>query len=149
MSRLMRWEPFRESLSLRDLMDRVDRIFNEPLLGRRGWMEDGNLPLVDMYQTDDEVVVKATLPGVKPEDINISVTGDVLTLRGSMAEEKERDNATYYVRERRVGEFSRSLALPATVVADKAKAEFEHGVLTLTLPKADEVRPKTITVKAK
>lgn len=149
MTRLMRWEPFRESLSLRDLMDRVDRIFNEPLLGLRGWTEDGTLPLVDMYQTDDEVVVKATLPGVKPEDINVSVTGDVLTLRGSMAEEKERENATYYVRERRVGEFSRTLPLPATVVADKAKAEFEHGVLTLTLPKADEVRPKTITVKAK
>jgi len=109
----------------------------------------GHAPTVDMYQTDDEIVVKATLPGVKPDDIAISATGDVLTLRGTTTEETERENATYHVRERRQGEFLRSLALPTPVVADKAKAEFEDGILTLTLPKAEEVKAKTITVKAK
>ncbi len=146
MSRLIRWEPYREPLSIRDMMD---RFLNEPWLGTRPWAEAASLPTVDMFQTDEEIVVKATLPGVKADDIAISVTGDVLTLRGSATEETERKNATYYLRERRHGEFSRSLPLPAPVVADKARAEFENGVLTLTLPKAEEVRAKTITVKAK
>jgi HSP20 family protein len=86
---------------------------------------------------------------VRPEDISLSVTGDVLTLRGPMSEEKEAKEPTDYVRERRVGELSRSLPFPASVVADQARAEFENGVLTLTLPKAEEVTPKAITVKAK
>ncbi len=146
MSRLIRWEPTREPLSIREMMD---RFINEPLMGTRLWADGATLPTVDMYQTDEDIVVKATLPGVKPDDIAISVTGDVLTLRGTTTEESERENATYYVRERRHGEFSRSLPLPAPVVADKAKAEFENGVLTLTMPKAEEVRAKTITVKAK
>ncbi|HKY83782.1 MAG TPA: Hsp20/alpha crystallin family protein [Anaerolineales bacterium] len=146
MSRLMRWEPSREPLRFREMMD---RFFNEPLMGTRFGADGAALPTVDMYQTEDEIVVKATLPGVKPDDIAISVAGDVLTLRGTPAEEAERKNATYHVRERRQGEFLRSLPLPAPVVPDKAKAEFEDGILTLTLPKEDEVKAKTITVKAK
>ena len=126
----------------------MDRFFNEPMAGLRSWPEGANVPAVDLYQTDDEVVVKAVLPGIKPDDINISITGDVLNLRGSVTEEVERQDATYYLRERRQGEFSRSLPLPAPVVADQAKADFENGVLTLTLPKAEEVKPKTIAVKA-
>ena len=146
MSRLIRWEPQREALSIREMMD---RFFNEPWFGDRLWADGATLPTVDMYQTDDDIVVKATLPGVKPDDIAISVTGDVLTLRGSATEESGQQNATYYLRERRHGEFSRSLPLPASVVADKAKADFENGILTLTLPKAEEVKAKSITVKAK
>lgn len=146
MTRVARWEPLNEMLSIRELMD---RFFNEPMGSVRRWTDGAIAPAVDMYQTDDEVVLKAVLPGIKPGDLNISVTGDVVTLRGSVADEAERKEATTYLRERRAGEFSRSLPLPATVVADKARAEFENGVLTLTLPKAEEVRPKTITVKAK
>jgi HSP20 family protein len=146
MTRLVRWEPYREALSIRELMD---RFINEPMSGLRSWPEAAHVPAVVLFQTDDEIVVKAVLPGMKPEDISISVTGDVLHLRGSVAEETERQDATYYLRERRQGEFSRSLPLPAPVVADKAKAEFENGVLTLTLPKAEEVKPKTIAVKAR
>jgi HSP20 family protein len=127
----------------------MDRFFNEPWFGDRLWADGATLPTVDMYQTDDDIVVKATLPGVKPDDIAISVTGDVLTLRGSATEESGQQNAMYYLRERRHGEFSRSLPLPASVAADKAKADFENGILTLTLPKAEEVKAKTITVKAK
>lgn len=146
MTRLVRWEPYREAMSIRDLMD---RFFNEPMGGLRTWNNGDHAPAVDLYQTDDEVVVKAVLPGIKPDDISISVTGDVLNLRGTVTEETERGDATYYLRERRQGEFSRSLPLPAPVVADQAKAEFENGILTLTLPKAEEVKPKTIAVKAK
>ena len=146
MTRLMRWEPYRGALSIRELMD---RFFNEPMGGWRSLAEAANVPAVDLYQTDDEVVIKAVMPGIKPEDISISVTGDSLTLRGTMAEETERSDASYDLRERRQGEFARSLPLPAPVLADKAKAEFENGVLTLTLPKAEEVKPKTISVRAK
>jgi HSP20 family protein len=98
---------------------------------------------------DDEVVVKATVPGVKPDDLHITITGDVLTIRGEVKQEEEVKEEAYHIRERRYGTFSRSLPLPVPVLTDKAKAEFENGILTLTLPKAEEVRPKTIEVKAK
>jgi len=146
MSSLIRWEPFREALSLRDWMDQaLEESWSRPVAGIKGICT----PAVDLYQTDDEVVVKATLPGVKSEDLNISVTGDVLTIRGEVKEESSSNGATYHLRERDFGSFSRSLALPTAVVADKARAEFENGILSLTLPKADEVKPKTITVKPK
>lgn len=146
MSSLIRWEPFRETLSLRDWMDRaLEESWSRPVAGINGV----STPAVDLYQTDDEVVIKATLPGVKSEDLNISVTGDVLTIRGEVKGESSSNGANYHVRERRIGSFSRSLALPTAVVADKARAEFENGILSLTLPKADEVKPKTITVKPK
>jgi HSP20 family protein len=109
---------------------------------------DGKLA-VDMYETDEEVVVKTAAPGVKPEDIDVNITGDVLIIKGETKTEEKVEEASYIRQERRYGAFSRSLALPSTVVADKATAEFENGVLTLTLPKAEEVKPKTIKVKAK
>lgn len=146
MSSLIRWEPFREALSLRDWMDRaLEESWNRPVAGINGL----TAPAIDMFQTDDEIVVKATLPGVKSEDLNISVTGDVLTIRGEVKDESSSNGVNYHVRERRYGSFSRSLALPTAVLADKARADFENGILTLTLPKADEVKPKTITVKPK
>jgi len=146
MSSLIRWEPFRETLSLRDWMDRaLEESWSRPVVGINGI----STPAVDLYQTDDEVVVKATLPGVKSEDLNISVTGDVLTIRGEVKAESSSNEVNYHVRERSFGGFSRSLALPTAVLADKARAEFENGILSLTLPKADEVKPKTITVKSK
>ncbi len=144
---LTRWEPFRELMTLREAMDRLfDEAFTMPLRLTDG---AGLLPLIDMYQTDDAVVIKATIPGVKPEDLHITVQGDVLTIKGEVKAEEETKEATYHIRERRYGTFTRTVQLPVPVVADKAQAEFEHGILTLTLPKAEEVRPKTITVKAK
>jgi HSP20 family protein len=102
-----------------------------------------------MYQTDDEVVVKASLPGFKVDEVQINVTGDVLTLRGEMKQEEEKKERAWHIREHRWGSFERSIALPTEVTADKAVADFENGILTITLPKAEEVKPKTITVKAK
>ncbi len=146
MSNMIRWEPLREVMSLRELMDRM---LEEPFT--RGMNPGGMLsaPAVDLYQTDEEVIVKASLPGVKPDEINISVTGDVLTIRGEVSEEKSTKESTYHLRERRFGSFSRTIPLPTVVMAEKGKADFENGILTLTLPKAEELKPKTIAVKAK
>jgi HSP20 family protein len=132
--------------------DLLDRFFDRTLLGEpwfEGWV-GGRLPL-DVYTTDDSWVVKANVPGFKPEEIDIQISGDVLTIRGETKEERESngDEGKYLLRERRVSSFSRSLTLPGTVEADQAKAEFENGVLTLTLPKPEEVKPKRITVKSK
>jgi len=147
MSTLIRWEPAREMMSLRDAMDRLfDDAFTRPVsMNSNAW----SVPAVDMYQTDSEVVVKAALPGVKSDEVQINVTGEILTLKGEVKQTEEVAEKTYHVREQRWGMFERSLALPTEVVADKAKAEFENGVLIITLPKAEEVKPKSITIKSK
>jgi len=149
MADLIRWEPFRDLISLREAMD---RLFEESFVWpRAGWLTPlGPETLaVDMYETDEDVVVKTSVPGVKPEDIDITITGDTLTIKGETKAEEKVERANYIRQERRYGAFSRSLTLPTSVVAEKAKAEFENGVLTLILPKAEEVKPKTIKVKAK
>jgi HSP20 family protein len=147
MSNLIRWEPAREMMTLRDAMDRLfDDAFTRPLR-----LNDGHwsMPAVDMYQTDNEVVVKAAIPGVKTDDVQINVTGEVLTIKGEVKEKEETQEKAYHLREQRWGMFERTLALPTDVIADKAKADFENGILTITLPKAEEVRPKTISIKTK
>ena len=148
MANIVRWEPFREILSLRHAMD---RLFGESFIRpTAAWNSRAlSTPAVDVYQNDDEVVVKATLPGVEPDDIHINVTGDVLSIEGEVKDEVEKDESNYIVRERHFGHFRRQLALPTTVESDKANAEFEHGVLTLKLPKAEVIKPKQISVKAK
>ncbi|GAB4496954.1 MAG: Hsp20/alpha crystallin family protein [Anaerolineales bacterium] len=147
MSNLIRWEPAREMMTLREAMDRLfDDAFTRPLsLAGNTW----SVPAVDMYQTDNEVVVKAALPGIKADEVQINVTGEVLTIKGESKQENETKDKAYHIREQRWGAFERSLILPTEVVADKAKADFENGVLTITLPKAEEVKPKTISIKTK
>ncbi len=104
---------------------------------------------MDMYETDDAVIVKSAIAGVDPDDLDISITGDTLSIRGKCEAEEEIEEEKYICRERRYGAFSRSLTIPVPVVADEAEAEFENGMLTLTLPKAEEIKPKAIQVKAK
>jgi HSP20 family protein len=148
MSNLIRWEPEREMMTLREAMDRLfDDAFTRPLnlTLNGGWRG----PAIDMYQTDNDVVVKATLPGLKADDVQINITGDVLNIKGEMKEKSEAKEKNYHIREQRWGSFERSVMLPTSVVSDKAKAEFEDGILTITLPKAEEVKPKVISVKAK
>jgi HSP20 family protein len=147
MANIIRWDPLREMTGMRDVMDRImDDGFHRPFGGM--WDVDSN-PTMDLYPTADSVVVKMGLPGVKPEDIQISVANGVLSVRGEVKEEKEEKEKTYHLRERRYGSFSRSVSLPSNVSADKSDAEFENGILTLTLPKAEEAKAKTIIVKAK
>ena len=146
MSNLIRWEPAREMMTLREAMDRLfDDAFTRPLSLRDAW----SVPAIDMYQTDDEIVVKAALPGIKTDEVQINITGEVLTLKGEMKHEEDKKEKAWHIHEQRWGSFERSVVLPTDVVADKAKADFENGILTITLPKADEVKPRTITVKAK
>ncbi|HKY54726.1 MAG TPA: Hsp20/alpha crystallin family protein [Anaerolineales bacterium] len=146
MSNLTRWEPAREIMTLREAMDRLfDDAFTRPLSIRDGFTS----PAIDMYQTDDEIVVKASLPGFKADDVQINITGDVLSLRGEMKHEEEKKEKAWHMREQRWGSFERSVVLPTNVVANQAQADFENGILTITLPKAEEAKPKTITVKAK
>ena len=140
--------PANEFVTLRDAMDRLfDESFLQPF-GNGDWAGSA-APAVDVAETADKITVTATVPGVKPDDIKITLTGDILQISGESKAETEREEATYHVRERRFGSFSRAIALPTTVLADKVAAEFENGVLKLTLPKAEEVRPKAIKVVAK
>lgn len=146
MSNLIRWEPAREMMTLREAMDRLfDDAFTRPLSLAGNW----SVPAVDMYQTDNDVVVKAALPGIKADEVQINITGEVLTLKGEVKQSEETREKAYHIREQRWGAFERSIILPTDVVADKAKADFENGILTITLPKAEEVKPKTITIKSK
>jgi HSP20 family protein len=136
----------REMMSLREAMDRLfDDAFTRPISvsGVSG------MPAIDMYQTNDDVVVKATLPGLNPDDVDITVTGETLTLRGEFKQENEQKETNYHIREQRYGSFERSVLLPTDVKADKAKADFENGILTITMPIAEEVKPKSIMIKAK
>ena len=146
MSNLIRWEPAREMMTLREAMDHLfDDAFTRPLTLRDGW----SAPAIDMYQTDDEIVVKASLPGVKADEVQINITGDVLTIKGETKQVEEKKEKAWHMREQRWGTFERAVALPTEVVSDKAKAEFENGILTITLPKAEDVKPQIISIKAK
>ncbi len=144
---IRRWDPFQEIFSLRRAMDRIlDEVFSRPSLffvGSPDW------PAVDIYETHDEVVVKAAVPGVRPEDIEVTVSGNTVTLRGEIREEQEAREGSWIRQERRMGAFTRSFVLPVEVVADKATAEYEHGILTLRLPKAEAVKARTIKVKVR
>jgi len=145
MSNLTRWEPVRETMILRVAMDRLfDDAFTRSLSMRGGSVVSS----IDLYQTDDEVVVKASLPGLKSDDVPISITSDVLTLSGEFKQEDEKKDATYHIREHRYGSFERSVMLPTDVETDQARADFENGILTISLPKAETVKPKTINIKA-
>ena len=145
MTNLIRWEPMREVMTLREAMDHLfDDAFTRPV-----GMAGSSLPAIDLYQTSDAVVVKAALPGFKPDDVQISVTSDVLTLRGEFKQENEQNDTVYHLRERRHASFERSLTLPTSVQTDKARADFENGVLTIQLPKSEEVKPKSISIKAR
>lgn len=146
MSNLIRFEPMREVVSLREAMDRLfNDAYTPSIRATGGWQS----PAVDLYQTDDEVIVKAALPGMKPDDVQISIIDDTLTLKGEFKQTEEKQEKAYSLREQRLGAFERTFGLPTAVVADKARADFENGILTITLPKAEEVKPRMIAIKAK
>ena len=152
MTDLVRFDPFREITPFRDVMDRfLDRSLFRP---GNGWSllerDIGTLAL-DIYEDDDNLVVEASLAGVNPDEVDISISGNMLTIKGETEkdEEKGEEGSKYYCRERRYGAFHRSVTLPMDVDADKVEAVFEKGVLKLTLPKIEAVKPKHIEVKVK
>ena len=151
MANLVRLEPSRELLSLREAMD---RLFEESFLrpGSFGVSDSASAMLpMDMYETENDVVVKAAIPGVKPEDIEVTVTGDLLSIKGEFRAESEQkdEKRNYHRQERRYGSFCRQVSLPAGVNADACAADFENGVLTLTLPKVEEAKVKKVQIKSK
>lgn len=148
MASLMRWYPFADARSLRRRADRLfDDFFRSPHLIH--WESAESVFPLDLYETEESIVVKAPLPGVKPEDVDISITEGILTIKGEAKSEEEVKREDYHRRELHYGSFCRSVPLPTEVEHGKAEATFEHGILTVTLPKAEEVKPKTIKVKAR
>lgn len=147
MAGLIRWEPSSRAMSLREAMD---KLFEDSFVGLSNWsMGTGEANLaIDMYETDDDIVVKAAVPGVKPEDVDISIQGDVLTIRGESKDEQEVNDGDYHRRERYYGAFTRTIQLPTNVKTDRADAQVDNGVLTLRLPKAEEAKPRKINIKS-
>jgi len=144
-----KWQPFSELMSLRQAMDRLfEDSFVRPSRGVAALGEVA-APALDIYQTPTEIVVKAALPGLKPEDVSIDITGENLTIKGESKAEQEIKKEDYLYQERRYGAYSRSVVLPSGLKTDKAEATMEDGILTLTIPKVEEVKPKKISVKAK
>ncbi|MBM3243040.1 Hsp20/alpha crystallin family protein [Candidatus Poribacteria bacterium] len=149
---LIRWRdrgwPFRELDELREEMDRLfDRTFGRAVPARhegrivRGWM-----PTIDMFEREDEVVVRAEIPGMSKEEIDISTLGNTLTISGERKAEAEVKEDNYYCCERSYGRFQREITLPQGVDAEKIKASYKNGILEVTLPKKEETKPKKIEV---
>ena len=144
------WRPFWD---LEDIERRFDEIFSRPSLPRL-WRrlpveEIGWAPAIEVFENEDKFVVTAELPGTKEDDIDVSVVGDTLTIKGEKKTETEAEEENYYCCERAYGSFFRSIALPSTVDAKKIEASYEDEVLEVSLPKAAEVKPKKISVSAK
>ena len=144
---IVRWEPFGKLLSSEDRFSRLftrnfPRFFDEGDASMTTWM-----PAVDIYETEHDLTLKAELPGVDPKDIEARVEDGTLYLKGERKFEKESKKENYHRIERTYGSFMRSFALPTSVDADKVSAEYKDGVLTLTLPKKEEAKAKTITVQ--
>lgn len=139
------WSPMREIETFRE---RMDKLFSEMTIMPRTIVEPGFLAL-DVQETDNDVVIKASLPGFKTEDLNVEISKGALTIRGESKAEREEKNSTYHLQERRCGSVTRAVTLPASVYEDEAKATLENGVLTVTVPKSERTPTRRIDVETK
>jgi HSP20 family protein len=147
MGNITRYDPYADMTSFRRSMDRwFDDAFARPLTWRL-FDGEGLSAKIDVHQDDDNLYVTASLPGVKPEDVDVTVTGQVLSISGELKGEEDVDGDQYIYRERRFGRFSRQIELPVRIMADQAKAAFDNGLLKLTFPKAEDVKPRQIEIK--
>jgi len=142
---LSAWPGFGQLTSLRD---EIDRLFEAPLAGlaHTSQLLSGWTPSLDMYEDKDSVYVRAELPGMKKEDIHVSLHNGSLSISGERKDQEEFKDAEVYRSERFVGRFQRTLTLPTQVAVDKIKAQYKDGILSITLPKAEEAKPKQIDV---
>jgi HSP20 family protein len=143
---IIRWEPFRDLMTTQREFDRLFKeafspMFGEGELSTRTWA-----PPVDIYENENNIVLKADLPGVDPKDVEVRVEDSTLYLKGERKFEKETKEENYHRVERSYGSFARSFSLPNSINAEKVKAEYKDGLLTLTLPKREEAKPKTIKI---
>ena len=136
---VVRWDPFREMMNVQDQLNRTFGSF----FGER---QTSWLPSVDVYDDKEEVVLKADLPGVRPDQVDVEIDENVLTVRGQRKADHETDPERFYRIERPTGPFERSIALPQGVRADNVQAAFEDGILTVRVPKAEEAKPKRIQI---
>jgi HSP20 family protein len=147
MGRRRMWDPITDMVTMQQAMDRLfEDSWERRMPGWRRGERVAALPL-DVYSTADELVIQASVPGLSPDDVEVTIEGETLTIKGETR--APLDNVEYHIQERRYGPFSRTLTLNVPVQADQAEAVFDKGVLTLTIPKAQEVRPKVIKVKSK
>lgn len=148
MATINRWTPGRLSPWDRDLFDEMNRVFSEPFFNRR-WdserMNNWGLPL-DVSEREDKYVVRASIPGIDPDNIDLSISDNMLTIRGNMNQTTDDENENYVLRERRMGNFTRSVTFPTAIDSNAAEATCEHGVLTIQLPKAATARPRRISI---
>ncbi len=127
----------------------IDRVFDQ-FFGKAGTRTGPWVPVVDIRETKDAIAVVAELPGMRPEDVEVDVENNILTISGEKKQEvTESDGAEYHLVERRCGRFERSFTLPRTVDADKIEARVEHGLLTITLPKAEAAKPRRVQIRTK
>jgi HSP20 family protein len=141
---LTRWDPFQEMLNLRRT---VDRLFDNASADSV-WAQPTAWGLaVDVVENKDDFIVKASVPGINPDDLDVSYTDDILTIKGEIKSDNEVKDNQFHLRERRYGSFSRSISLPTKIKADAIEASYQNGVLSLRLPKAEEVKPKRISIK--
>jgi HSP20 family protein len=147
MTLIRRTSPFDELFTLRRAMD---RLFDDDFGRARTWrpVSLGAEPALDITTTPDELVVKASLPGWRPEDVDITLTGSTLVISGEVEDEARREEESWILNEIRRASFSRTLELPEGILGDRTTATFEHGILTLRIPKAEEVKPKQIKISA-
>ena len=144
--KLMKLEPTSDFVSLREA---VDKLFEDSFIRPfNGFGTTTTFP-VDLTETKDAYVLKGSLPGMKPDDLTIEATADGITIKGEFKEETEVKEADYLRKERHLGTVQRSFTLPRAIDPNKVEATFEHGVITVTLPKTEIVKPKTVTIKAK
>jgi HSP20 family protein len=150
MANITRFDPVGEMVSLRSAMDRLfEDSFVSPLTWRTLANGEGSVnPPLDVHETPDEIVVTAALPGLRAEDVEITMTGQNLTLRGEFKADEAVQRDQYLYRERRYGSFHRSIQLPVRVQGENADATFTDGILTLRIPKAEEVKPRQIRINA-
>ena len=152
---VMRWRPFGQRLEpwggareLGDIQSEVNRLF-DTFFGRsapQGVPERAWAPAADMYETKDELIIKADLPGMSEKDVQVSITGDLLSLKGQRMEAEDVKPEQYFRAERWAGRVERVFQLPIPVQADKVRASYREGVLTVTLPKVEAVKPKEIKI---
>jgi HSP20 family protein len=135
---LTRWDPFQEMLNLRRTVDRLFDNVNPD----NSWAQSTTWGLaVDVVENKDSFIIKASVPGINPDDLDISYADDTLTIKGEIKSENELKENQYHIRERRYGSFSRSISLPAKIKADAIEASYQNGVLSLRLPKSEEEKP--------
>lgn len=144
---IRRWDPFKDLLTLQERMNRLfdevlPRTREEETLERGVWS-----PAVDIYETEDSIVLKAELPGVKREDVSVEIKDNLLVLKGEKKFERDVKEENYHRMERAYGAFQRSFTLPNIVDKDKVRARYKDGVLEVILPKAEEAKPKQIKVE--